>query len=155
MRLFSVFSRVPSGIPLRAPLKLTCHSPSLGEWAAGGKITKSVLAASRRSGDRRQSAHNIALTDVHLILTVVFPQMEMFFLLAALRCDEVVGLLFVTRSDVLWMSCAFILFTFRWDCFVSSAGFVCSGNVRFYYDAFVVVNCLFDVLLPIDMELFI
>lgn len=63
--------------------------------------------------ERRQSAHNIALTDVHLILTVVFPQMEMFFLLAALRCDEVVGLLFVTRSDVLWMSRAFILFTFE------------------------------------------
>lgn len=39
------------------------------------------------------------------------------FLLPALRCDEVVGPLFVTRSDALWMSCPFESFTFEWYCF--------------------------------------
>lgn len=61
MRLFSVFSRVASGSPLRGPLKLTCHSPAPPEGggregdADAGKITKSVLAASR-SASARQSA---------------------------------------------------------------------------------------------------
>lgn len=47
---------------------------------------------------------------------MVFPQMEMFFLLPALRCDEVVGPLFVTRPDMLWMSCSFAHSMFRWGC---------------------------------------
>lgn len=66
-----------------------------------------------------QALYNIALTYGHLILTVVFPQMEMFFLLP-LRCDEVASPLFVTRSDVLWMSRSFILFMFECFFFYSS-----------------------------------
>lgn len=63
-----------------------------------------------------QALYNIALTYGHLILTVVFPQMEMFFLLP-LRCDEVASPLFVTRSDMLWMSRSFILFMFEYRFF--------------------------------------
>lgn len=117
MRLFSVFSRVASGVPLQAPLKLTCHSPTTPQ--RGGKNLKIGIGCIplRAAG---KALHNTALTDGHLILTVVFPQMEMFFLLPALCCDEVVGLLFVTCSDMLWTSCSFMLSTLKRH-FTSSA----------------------------------
>lgn len=87
------------------PLKLTCHSLHRGE---NHKIGIGCIPPRGP-----QALYNIALTYGHLILTVVFPQMEMFFLLP-LRCDEVAGPLFVTRSDVLWMSCSFILSMFEY-----------------------------------------
>jgi hypothetical protein len=69
-------------------------------------------------GSAATKFYNTTLTDVHLILTVVLPQMEMFFLLPLCR-DEVVGPLFVTRPDVLWMS-SFIHSTFGRVFFYSS-----------------------------------
>lgn len=125
MRLFQFFSRVASGVPLQAPLKLTCHSPVSPQWVVGRKNHKIGIGCipQRMPG---KTLYNTALTDGHLILTVVFPQMEMFFLLPALYCDEVVSLLFVTRYDMLWMS-SFILFAlniifkykylFVWQCY--------------------------------------
>lgn len=56
MRLFSVFSRVPRGLPLRAPFKLTCHSPSPGGVGGGWKNHKIGIGCIPPSGERRAPA---------------------------------------------------------------------------------------------------
>lgn len=113
---FSFFAcsqrRAASG-PIKAYMSLS-HHPATG-WK-NLKIGIGCIPL-RAAG---KALHNTALTDGHLILTVVFPQMEMFFLLPALCCDEVVGLLFVTCSDMLWTSCSFMLSTLKRH-FTSSA----------------------------------
>lgn len=146
MRLFSVFSRVAGGSPLPDPLKLTCHSTATPRGRRReGALEKSqnrywLHPAARAPA---KTLYNTALTDGHLILTVVFPQMEMFFLLPALRCDEVVGPLFVTCAHVLRMSCSFTHSTFEWDCFDSSACFrlyfFCSGRL---WNCFFVISAI-------------
>lgn len=126
---FSFFAcsqrRAASG-PIKAYMSLSSHLPG-GGWK-NHKI--GIGCIPRRAAGK--ALYNTALTDGHLILTAVFPQMEMFFLLPALRCDEVVGLLFVTRSDVLRISCLFVLS--GWDCL--SARFVWLMEFSFISDKF-------------------
>lgn len=135
MRFFpSFFSRVASGVPLQAPLKLTCHSPpSAPPCLPSPRREMGEMEKSRNRYWLHPAAskalHNTALTDGHLILTVVFPQMEMFFLLPALCRDEVAPPLFVTRPDVLRMSCCFILSTLEWDCFVFKCSFCLTNEI--------------------------
>lgn len=103
MRLFFSFFTCSQRRAASGPIKAYM---SLFPRAHRGKNQKIGIGCIPQRAAR--ALYNTALTDGHLILTVVFPQMEMFFLLPALCRDEVVGLLFVTRADMLWMSCSFM-----------------------------------------------
>lgn len=111
---FACSRRLAAPGPIKAYMSLSRDPPEGGSRREGA-LEKSqnrywLHPAARAPA---KTLYNTALTDGHLILTVVFPQMEMFFLLPALRCDEVVGPLFVTRAHVLRMSCSFTHSTFE------------------------------------------